>query len=594
LHSKVTELIAGDFETVGLYEQAQQWTRTVAVPWLQEWLLLDYTSCRSSSIENDNDKNDNDHQMTDSNDNDDNDEILSSLTQLTAESFCVARMQEIFDLVLSYPDSLVAVDELCQVLPITNLYHETGQYLRDSLIRRLNHPGADTSQMIDVYINTIKVLRRMDPSDRMIQVVAEPVRTYLRSRSDTVRCIITSLTDAASGGDLYQELRRQDVKLLENVTVDSDDEEEPPDARNWQPPPSLHQPKGTFLQSAGAKGDSDILAMLVSIYGSKELFVNEYRLMLADKLLANLDYNTDKERHTLELLKLRFGEISMNSAEVMIKDIDDSVRSNKNIHDTLTSQPLRHVHRPVGERPIVDAAMISHIFWPKMSQSEELKHHPRIQVELDAFSNVYASQKNPRKLIWMNQLGTVQLELDVMETGPDGQPAVETKEFTCSPLLATLISHFEDKPSWTAEALSNEAGIPEHVIRKRMMYWIAQRVVVVVNEEYTLASRDQRQANGGLHHEHHHEEDDDQQAVSAAAQHEEEMEVFESYIVVMLTSLQHGASLDKIHNMLKMMVSGSETKYNKTPQQLSAFLQRLCRQEKLECGPDGTYKLVKK
>ena len=41
--------------------------------------------------------------------------------------------------------------------------------------------------------------------------------------------------------------------------------------------------------------------------------------MLADKLLNNLDYNTDKEVHNLELLKLRFGDLSLRTAEVMIK-----------------------------------------------------------------------------------------------------------------------------------------------------------------------------------------------------------------------------------------------------------------------------------
>ena len=181
---------------------------------------------------------------------------------------------------------------------------------------------------------------------------------------------------------------------------------------------------------------------------------------------------------------------------------------------------------------------------------------------------------------------------------------METKEFTCSPLLATLLSHFEDEPSWTAEALSNETGIAENIIRKRMLYWITHRVVVMVGEHdapagasYTLAAHAQRQ--GEIDPQHH---DDDgggggghtTTAVSAANQQEEEHEVYESYISVMLTSLKDGASLDKIHNMLKMMASGSEAKYNKTPQQLSAFLQRLCRQEKLECGPDGTYKLIKK
>ena len=119
--------------------------------------------------------------------------------------------------------------------------------------------------------------------------------------------------------DSTSELRRQDAKPLEAVRDDSDDEEECP-TFDWQPAPSITNPKGHFL-GGGQGGGADILSMLVSIYGSKELFVNEYRVMLADKLLANLDYNTDKEVHTLELLKLRFGEISMRNCEIMINTL---------------------------------------------------------------------------------------------------------------------------------------------------------------------------------------------------------------------------------------------------------------------------------
>jgi anaphase-promoting complex subunit 2 len=183
-------------------------------------------------------------------------------------------MDETFDLVAEYPDSREAVKELRIVLIITNMQTDLAAVLCQSLDRRLNHPGANTSQIIDVYIATIKVLRIIDPSDRLLAVVTEPVRSYLRGRHDTVRCIITSLTNAEAGGDLYEELRRQDAKPLENVTVDSDDEEEPPDF-DWQPPPSINRP--SFLDtgmrsssSSGNNGDSDILAMLVSIYGSKE------------------------------------------------------------------------------------------------------------------------------------------------------------------------------------------------------------------------------------------------------------------------------------------------------------------------------------
>jgi hypothetical protein len=83
-----------------------------------------------------------------------------------------------------------------------------------------------------------------------------------------------------------------------------------------------------------------VLKSVVSIYGSRDLFVNEYRVILADRcvtsyqveeanhvfclfvrwrvficvysarirLLSNLSYATDQEVRTLELLKLRFGE----------------------------------------------------------------------------------------------------------------------------------------------------------------------------------------------------------------------------------------------------------------------------------------------
>ena len=50
----------------------------------------------------------------------------------------------------------------------------------------------------------------------------------------------------------------------------------------------------------------DILALLVSIYGSSDLFIVEYRSLLAEKLLANLKYLTDQEVANLELLKIRY------------------------------------------------------------------------------------------------------------------------------------------------------------------------------------------------------------------------------------------------------------------------------------------------
>ena len=615
IFNKVKETIAGDYETEGLYEQVTNWKDEHVATWLAELLKEEDDDCV--------DVDSNSQQETDPTTTASPNSWWTRIDAVTAECYCLVRMEEIFDMVADYPDSHVAVAELRTVLETTKMHHQLGQALRHSLIRRLNHPGANTSQIIDVYIATIKVLRIIDPSDLLLSLVAEPVRSYLRGRADTVRCIITSLTDAEVGGDLYEELRRQDAKPLENVTVDSDDEDECPDF-NWQPPPSITKPRGTFLEASmgGAterSGEGDILAMLVSIYGSKELFVNEYRLMLADKLLANLDYNTDKEVHTLELLKLRFGEISMRNCEVMIKDMYDSKRTNTNIQSTLEARRTTLRNNPrfraapnAPSKPVVDVAMISHIFWPTL-QNDQLKHHPRIQSELDEFSTEYARLKNPRKLVWFDQLGTVQLELDVIEEGQsDGQPVVETREFSCTPFHATLISHFEDKPEWTVSELSNETGVAEHIVQRRMSYWVTNRVVrLVTNPIAAVASLGGSLATPVYQiatHAHLQERDkamvdnvsmmDDEdgnvgQSVSVTAQEQEEMEVYESYIVGMLTNLQQ-LPLDRIHNMLKTFVTGSDVRYNKTPQQLSTFLQHLCKQEKLECGPGGMYKLFKK
>jgi len=327
--------------------------------------------------------------------------------------------------------------------------------------------------------------------------------------------------------------------------------------------------------------------------------VDEYRLMLADKLLANTDYNTDSEVHTLELLKLRFGEVSMRNCEIMIKDMDDSKRINANIKDTVQSRAKRKPSDQSENDPVVDAAIVSHIFWPSL-QKEAMKHHPRIQAELEHFGNEYGRLKNPRRLLWLNQLGMVELELDVVETDDNGYPVVETKSFTCTPVLATLIAYFEDKEQWTVEDLARETGIPEHIIERRMSFWVNKRVIRVVlqgGKHYELASQQyllqESQESGDNFDLMMMEGGEDERAVSASAQEEEEMQVYESYIFGMLTNLGQ-LPLDRIHNMLKTFVAGSDVKYNKTPQQLAQFLQRLCKQEKLECGPDGTYKLLKR
>jgi anaphase-promoting complex subunit 2 len=158
-------------------------------------------------------------------------------------------------LVTEYPDSLPAVKELSLALHGTGrvFYTFLAKEWRNALVKRLIHPGAQTNQIIDVYISTIRVLREMDSSGELLQVVTRPVREYLRGREDTVRCIISSLTDEESGGELYEELRRQDVKPLEEAQLDEEEDEEMP-TFDWMPPPLILQRRGVISGKIGESG----------------------------------------------------------------------------------------------------------------------------------------------------------------------------------------------------------------------------------------------------------------------------------------------------------------------------------------------------
>lgn len=49
-----------------------------------------------------------------------------------------------------------------------------------------------------VCILLFKGLRLLDPSGVVLEQVCSPVRKYLKTREDTVRCIVASLTDDSS------------------------------------------------------------------------------------------------------------------------------------------------------------------------------------------------------------------------------------------------------------------------------------------------------------------------------------------------------------------------------------------------------------
>lgn len=166
--------------------------------------------------------------------------------------------------------------------------------------------------------------------------------------------------------------------------------------------------------------------MLVNVYGSKELFVNEYRTLLADRLLSQFSCDTEKEIRYLELLKLRFGDSQLHYCEVMLKDIADSKRINHHI-----KQDVRYFE----EQFPISAMIVSAQFWPPF-KDEKLELHPTVMAQMMQYTNGFEALKGNRSLVWKSHLGAVDLEIGL----PD-----RVLNLTVTPVHATILMHFQDK-----------------------------------------------------------------------------------------------------------------------------------------------------
>jgi anaphase-promoting complex subunit 2 len=321
------------------------------------------------------------------------------------------RSKELFDLIVSYPESTPALLELkdsCSRLisPTLSSTSSTaspfvllGRELQLSLLTRLLHLGASTSQIIDFYITMIRSLRLLDSSNLLLNHVTLSIRLYLMNRSDTIRCIISLLTEKKN--EFQKEFH--DGGLLD-YGLDSDDESAAVitalTSEDWAPSLRIHD---LSRIGKGSRSDKDILAILVSIYGTTDLFVSEYRSILADRLLANLEYDIDEEVATLELLKMRFGEESLHSCEVMLHDIEISKRTNVAIHKEAVAVAVG-VPSATVSASMIDCAIISDSYWPTL-QADPVTHHPLAAEVLNSFTEAFARVKKPKKIAILPQLG---------------------------------------------------------------------------------------------------------------------------------------------------------------------------------------------
>lgn len=477
------------------------------------------------------------------------------------------RIDVLFNIIIEYPDSQPAVDDIKMCLDKTDLRATLCSSLQQALETRLLHPGVNTPDILTAYISTIRTLRYLDPSGVILETVTKPVRHYLRYREDTVRSVVSSLTDEGIGNELAEELAKFSA---ESVNIENEDDIA---WDEWCPDPVDADPK----VNANDRKGSDIISLLVNVYGSKELFVNEYRTLLADRLLAQNNINTEKEIKYLELLKIRFGETQLHFCEVMLKDISDSKRIN-----SLIDQDIKYAQ--MGKSFLCNAMILSAQFWPPF-KDESLELPDQVKEHMEAYRRTYASLKGNRTLCWKPHLGIVNIIIEFNDKKLD---------LTVSPFNATLILHFQDKPEWSLDQLQQVMKVPVTVLRRKITYWLSMGLLMEKSPDYfVLMEGNNDDKTGAVANQVQDmvcEEEAESAMASAHDQREGELQVFWSYIVGMLTNLE-SLSLDRIHLMLKMFASqapGAEC----TQEELRQFLETKVRVHELVYQA-GMYKLPK-
>ncbi|KAK9750744.1 hypothetical protein RND81_02G218500 [Saponaria officinalis] len=506
------------------------------------------------------------------------------------------RIGKLFDIIVDYPDSSPAIEDLKQCLDYTGQHSKLVESFISALKYRLLTAGASTNDILHQYVSTIKALRTIDPTGIFLEAVGEPICEYLKGRKDTIKCIVTMLTDGSgansgsAGDSLLEELNR-DEENQESADLDDgfnvDDKQAWLSAQRWEPDPVEADPHSGY-----SRRKVDILGMIVGIIGSKDQLVNEYRVVLAEKLLTKSDYDIDAEIRTLELLKIHFGESSMQKCEIMLNDLIDSKRNNSNIKATLPKSTEEGGGAEKHELSLssVDATIISSNFWPPI-QEEPINLPGSVDELLSDYAKRFHEIKTPRKLVWKKNLGVVKLDLQFED---------RTVQFSVSPLLATIIMHFQDQTRWTSKDLATAVGVPIDILNRRIQFWLSKGIVAETvggeADNHIFSLVEGADPNGsGINGSSNDEllmgdEDGSTSVASVEDQLRKEMTVYEKFIMGMLTNFGSMA-LDRIHNTLKMFCI-ADPQYDKSLQQLQSFLSGLVSEEKLELR-DGIYVLKK-
>ncbi|KAL7935248.1 hypothetical protein V8C35DRAFT_268669 [Trichoderma chlorosporum] len=502
------------------------------------------------------------------------------------------RMHELFDIVLHWPDSKGGLDDLASSVTTPQRRLQLTDAFSATLQARLLHPGRSTLDILQTYISMIRTFHALDHSKVLLDRVVPALKICLWNRDDAIRIVVTGLL--ANPNTAHPEENNGKLVELAVILNESsqqhqgrvDDEDLGWNDMTWVPDPvdagvNYKRPK-----------NEDIIGTLISALGLQDVFIKEFQVIVAERLLSK-QTSFQQEIKVLGLLKKRFGEAALQNCDVMIRDIVDSKRV-----DTVLRRNMRNDGTLEANSPKYHSKILSRLFWPSLPKDPFTVPLPVAHIQ-KKYEAGFEQLKSSRKLNWLDHLGSATVRLDLDD---------RSLELDCKTYEAAVIYEFHGGDDGSGASIPIQRSfnelweklrIDEDLLESALKFWVSQRVLSDIgNKTYvvleTLDSEagdrdmadDEAETSGDMEN----EQSSPKKAKSMSAKEKEQRTVYWQFIVGMLTNSSPAMPLGQIAMMMKMLLSDGCPWSN---EELQEFLGEKITEGELELV-GGKYRLPRK
>lgn len=459
-----------------------------------------------------------------------NHDYLYKLIKIAHDELVSLRIKEIFQLIVNFPSTSVALSELYQCILFKfnqstqpQLQQESSEnvsinvktqqlvnsidyssnsqaYQRAKLVdtfiqachENTLHSGANTVDVITTYTSTIKAFLIIDPKGVLLDKVVRPIRRYLKTREDIIIKLVHGLLNDDDESneliELAQELRKskkndrhtQDSNMMSGLSISVEGsaqfDQRSAGAKNLESVLDdlfdLNWVPDPIDALPDFKKDkvTDVIESLISIFDLKEIFIEEFTKLFGERLINRSEYDLDGIIQHLDLLKERFGKNEFSTLDVMICDIVESEVINSKLRS----------NEDIGTSKFV-SIVLSHLYWQTLCdnlspENDYFKLPPSVTENFEIFNSEFSNLKKGRNLKLLPSVGSVKLELVIGN---------ESRHFEVTPDKAAVISLFDEKShELSLENIASTLNMAPYIASKALEFWVKLEILVDNNGNF--------------------------------------------------------------------------------------------------------------